>query len=121
MIVGSTSCGVEACLTVNILIIHAFKPESSDRDAIVVDITIENRLADADVAYEVGQFTLVDAERFAYAPIAGAGSPPLADGEVPAGLKVRGQILFDVLEGAQVTELRWENPRGGELTVSLRQ
>ena len=105
---GKMICGHwGVCLTVNSVTFHPYKPESEGLDGILVDVTIENR-GTSPLAYGVGEFRLVDSDRFAYSSNSGFGSPPLGGGEVPPGLRVLGQLLFDVAEGSRLGELRWD-------------
>ena len=115
---GTTRCASEACITVNSITLHPYKPESDGIDGVVIDVTIENRSGATTLAYSASEFTAVDDDRFVYQPTMGFGTPPLGYGTIPAGLKVRAQILFDVAEGARLVELRWDGA-AGMITVPL--
>ena len=116
--VGASDCGDAACLVVNQVVFHPFMPESIGADGVLIDVTIENKAVARGLTYSVSEFILVDGEAFAYQPHEGAGTPPLDDSIVPMGLKSRGQILFQLPEGAQISELRWTNEEA-ELMVEL--
>jgi len=116
--VGQAACMPDVgCLTVNSVTFHAYRPESDGIDGILVDVTIDNQ-GGAAISYRPFEFTLIDVDKFAYSTHGGFGSPPLNDGNVPPGLKVRGQLLFDAAEGARVGHLLWDSA-AGTIAVSL--
>jgi len=79
------------------------KPEAGNK-FMVVDVTLENKGAEAEVISSLMQMYLKDATGQKYeldlmASVASGGATP--DGEIAPGEKIRGQVSFQVPENAQ--------------------
>ncbi len=100
----------------------------SSRQVLVVDITAENT-GGTDLFYSTSQFRAIDSDGFSYPaepPIFQAtGSPrtyvepPLFDGSLQPGEKMKAQISFNVAAGTQLAQLIWSPPGLPEIAIEV--
>ena len=100
-------------------------PVPPSRVVLVADITIENT-GGTELSYSTSQFRAIDSEGFTHSsepPVFGTGvprsylMPPLFDGILRAGEKVKAQISFDVAAGTQLAQLIWSPPGLPEIAI----
>ena len=113
----------EVSLTVN----SGLEFEDIPSRVVVVDITIENEGA-TEFFHSTTQFRAIDSEGFTHSsepPVFSTGVPrgyllpPLFDGVLRAGERIRAQISFRVDPGTQLIELRWRISESSEFTFEL--
>lgn len=87
----------------------------------IVDVTVENTGDESEVVSSLMMFKLFDADGYNYSVTFGPETKGSVDGEVAAGRKIRGELVFEIPEEATGLELQIDPTvfGSGQIIVNL--